>query len=533
MFDVVIRNGQVIDGSGKDRFSADVAIQGDRIVKIGKVSATEANRIIEADGMIVAPGFIDIHAHEYSEYLEARLDSRLRQGVTTEVIGNCGESLAPVIGEGIEVVKNMLKTFGQEAANVDVPWSSMTEHLDYMDKRGVITNYAMLVGNGTIRAAVIGLDDRKATSDELEEMKKLLAQAMEEGAWGLSSGLIYLPSMFADTAELIELAKVSKQYGGIYASHIRGEHDPLLYSAIAEAIEIGRKAGISVEIAHLKLYGKQLWGKAEEILKMLDDARSEGIDVEADTYPYTASHTTLSAILPDWMQGGGTEKMVERLNQPELRKKAREEITAGKVIFFKGIGWEDVKITHSDLDETLDGKSIAQIAQLRQKDPCETAFDLLADDPTLRAIYFAMNEDDVRTILKHPHVKIGSDSYALSSQSRLAKGKPHPRCYGTFPRVLGKYAREEKLFTLEQAIQKMTSLSAQKIGIPDRGVLKENAYADIVVFDPETVRDKATFENPHQYPAGIEFVILNGQVVVENGQYNGKLAGKTLRRGKQ
>ncbi|MCK4625410.1 MAG: amidohydrolase family protein, partial [Phycisphaerae bacterium] len=312
-------------------------------------------------------------------------------------------------------------------------------------------------------------------------------------------------------------------------SHIRGEHDPILKDAIAEAIEIGRQANIPVEISHFKAYGKSLWGKADEFLAMLDDARAEGVEVDADAYPYIATHTMLRAILPAWMQEGGTEKMVERLKQPELRSKAEEEISAGEVVFFKGVGWDGVRIVHSVRDESLEGKSIDEIAKELGKESPETAFDLIEAEPALRANYFALSEEDVRTILKHPLVRIGSDSYALADHGVLAQGRPHPRCYGTFPRVLGKYARDEGLFTMEQAVRKMTSMSAQKTGLAGRGVLEEGAFADVAVFNPETVADRATFEDPHQYPVGIDYVLVNGQVVVEAGDYTGELAGKVLR----
>ncbi len=529
MFDVIIKNGQVIDGTGSERFRADVGIKGDKIVKIGEMSGEESSRVIDADGLIVAPGFIDMHAHEYSILADSHADSKLRQGVTTEVTGNCGMSLAPSQGRGVPAVRSMLQTFGEAAGEIDIPWSSMGEHLDYLDKQGVITNYILLVGHGTVRASVMGFDDRAADADEMEQMKQIVAQCMAEGAWGLSSGLIYLPALYSDTDEIIELAKVAAAAGGIYTSHIRGEHDPLLKDAIAEAIEIGRQANIPVEISHFKLYGKGLWGKADEFLRMMDDANAEGVDVGADAYPYTAGHTMLRTILPSWMQEGGTEKVVQRLKQPELRRKAKEEISAGEVIFFKGVGWDGVRIVHSVRDESIDGRSVAEIAKKLGKEPPETAFDLIEAEPALRANYFAMSEDDVRTILKHPLMRIGSDSYALADHGVLAQGRPHPRCYGTFPRVLGKYARDEGLFTMEQAVRKMTSMSAQKIGLTGRGVLEEGAFADVVVFNPETVIDQATFEDPHQYPVGIDYVMVNGQVVVENGDYTGQLAGKVLR----
>ncbi len=527
MYDVIIRNGQVIDGTGRERFRADVGIIGERVVQIGDLSGEVASRVIDADGLIVSPGFIDMHSHEQSILVDPRADSKVRQGVTTEVMGNCGISLAPIQNDGAMVATSLLGAFRNKA--IEITWSSMSECLDELEGRGVLTNYVTLVGHGTVRASVMGLDDRPPKPDELEAMKAMVTGAMADGAWGLSSGLIYVPAVYSRTEELVELAKVAASAGGIYATHIRGEHDPLLEPAIAEAIEIGSKADIPVEISHFKMFGKDAWGKAEAFLAMLDATRDDGVEVTMDSYPYIASNTTLSVVLPVWMQEGGTVRMVERLRKDELRRKAKEEMSVGNVMFSKGIGWDAVRIVKSRRDESYDDRSIAEIAARQSKDEYETIFDILIAEPGIMAIYFAMCEADVSAILKHPLTRIGSDSYALADHGVLAQGKPHPRCYGTFPRVLGKYSRDEGLFTLEQAVRKMTSTSADKIRLEDRGVLEEGAFADVVAFNPETVIDRATFEDPHQYPVGIDYVIVNGRVVVENGDYTGELAGKVLR----
>ncbi len=531
MFDVIIRNGQVIDGTGQERFRADVGIVGDKIVKIGDLSADQAERVIDADGMVVCPGFIDIHSHEQSILADAHADSKIRQGVTTEVMGNCGISMAPVHGKGgIETAQTLMGAFDVKLP--DINWSSTAEFLDFLENRGVVTNYLTLVGHGIVRASVMGLNDRQPSDEEMKAMKAVVARAMEDGAWGMSTGLIYLPALFSKTNELVELAKVVASFGGIYASHIRGEHYPFLKPAIEEAIEVGRKANIPVEISHFKAYGKKSWGQASKLLAILEAAVDEGVKVNADAYPYVATHTTLNSVLPGWVQEGGKSLMVERLKQPELRRKAREDIAAGRVIYFNEseVGWKDVMIVHSRIDPSRDGLRITEIAKREGKDPYDMVFDILTEEPGILANYFALSEEDVQTFLKHPLVMVGSDGYASNAKGVLGKGKPHPRFYGTFPRVLGKYAREEGLFTLTQAVMKMTSMPARKIGLTDRGVLNEGACADVVVLDPETVTDRATFTDPKQYPDGIPYVLVNGQVVVEAGDYTGQLVGKVLRR---
>jgi N-acyl-D-amino-acid deacylase len=528
MFDIVIRGGEVFGGEGGIPCRADLGIRGDRIVKIGTLSSGEGRRAIDAGKLAVAPGFIDMHGHEFTALVDPRPDSKIRQGVTTEVIGNCGESFAPAYGDGKEKVRELLASYGDP--RVEMCWSGVGEFLDLLTKVGAVTNQILLAGHGSIRASVLGLENRKPSPRELDEMKELLARSMEEGAWGMSTGLIYTPALYADTVELIELASVASSYGGIYTSHIRGEHEGVLEPAIEEAIRIGREAGISVEISHLKLYGTQLWGKADRILRRLGEARREGLDISADAYPYTATHTTLKTVLPPWVQEGGVSRMVERLRDPGLREKMKGEMERGEVIYFKGVGWDGVVLVHSRKDPWITGRSIDEIARARGKDPFLTVFDIIADEPEMRANYFALDERDVQTILKSPLVMIGSDSYGLTADGASARGKPHPRAFGCFPRVLGKYAREEGLFPVAEGIRKMTSFPAAKLGLKDRGTIREGAHADVVVFDPVRTIDKATFREPCRYPDGIEYVLLNGRVVVEHGEHSGELAGRVLRR---
>jgi N-acyl-D-amino-acid deacylase len=527
MLDIIIKNCEIYDGKGDASFPADIGIQEDRIVKIGRLSSGEGRRVIDAQGLAVAPGFIDIHSHEFTVLNDPPPDSKILQGITTEVMGNCGISLAPVSGEGKVKVKEQLGIYKEYTG--DLNWSSLGECLSFLETRGLTTNYIPLVGHGTIRASVMGTENKAPDAEQLKEMKARVARSMEEGARGLSTGLIYPPALFAGTEELIELAKEAARFKGIYASHIRGEHDGVLQPAIEEAIRIGREAGLPVEISHLKLFGRKLWGQADSILKMIELAGGDGLDVTADAYPYTATHTTLKTILPAWVHEGGIRRMVERLKDPSLRKRMREEMERGEVIYFKDVGWEGVMIVKSGRDGSMDGKNIAGISELRRKDPYEVVFDILSEEPGIRANYFALDEEDVSKILKHPLVMIGSDSYALSNSGNLGQGKPHPRTFGTFPRILGKYVREEKLLSLEQGIRKMSFFPALKLGLKDRGRIEEGTFADLVLFDPKRIAGLADFAEPQQYPEGIEIVLLNGEVVVEKGEHTGKPAGRVLR----
>lgn len=527
MLDIIIKNGEIYDGKGGASFPADIGIQKDRIVKIGRLSSAEGRRVIDAQGLAAVPGFIDIHSHEFTILNDPPPDSKVLQGITTEVMGNCGESLAPVSEEGKEKAKEHLSVYKKYTG--DLSWSSLGEYLSFMEARGLTSNYLPLVGHGTIRASVMGHENRVPDTEQLEEMKAMVARSMEEGAWGLSTGLIYPPALFAGTEELIELAKEAARFKGIYASHIRGEHDGVLQPAIEEAIRIGREAELPVEISHFKLFGRKLWGRADTILKMIERAGKDGLDVTADAYPYTATHTTLKTILPAWVHEGGIHRMVKQLQDPSLRKRMKEEMERGEVIYFKDVGWEGVMIVKSSRDGAMDGKTIDRIAELKRKDPYEVVFDILSEEPGIRANYFAMDEEDVRKILKHPLVMIGSDSYALSDSGNLGQGKPHPRAFGTFPRILGKYVRDEKLLSLEQGIKKMSFFPALKLGLKDRGRIEEGTFADLVLFDPERIADRADFTEPKLYPEGIEVVLLNGEVVVEKGEHTGKPAGRVLR----
>ena len=529
MFDVIIKNGKVIDGAGNPWFKADVGIDGQKISAIGRLSAEKASKIIDADGLAVSPGFIDMHSHSDFELLvNPKAESKIRQGITTEVIGNCGESAAP-LNDLMKAETRKTDSLIEEA-ELQLDWSTMKDYLNKLGRQGVAVNVVPLVGHGNLRVYTMGFVDSPPTKTELEEMKKRLAQAMEEGAFGISTGLIYPPGCYAETDELIELSGVVASYGGIYTSHIRDEGDKMLES-VKEAIGIGGEAGIPVEISHHKAEGKVNWGKVKESLKMIEEVRDRGIDVTCDVYPYVAASTVLSAELPHWAHEGGTEKLVQRLTDAETRarliREMREESPDQASMLEVDI-WDVTQIARCKNHPNLEGKTVSEIAQTKHMDAFELVFDLLIEDAAISIVGFHMCEDDVCTVLRHPVSMIGTDASAVAPYGVLGKGKPHPRSYGTFPRVLGKYVREERILTLENAIRKMTSLPAQKLGLRDRGIIREGMRADITIFNPETITDRATYQNPHQYPDGVEYVIVNGKIAVGERGHTGVLAGGVL-----
>ncbi len=523
MFDIIIRGGQVIDGSGASPLPVDVGIKDGRIGVVGKLDEdTPASESIDATGLVVAPGFIDMHSHsDFPLLVNPRAESKIRQGVTTEVIGNCGISAAPVTEERLDLLKEQVDL---DSLGIEWDWLAMAQYLARLRKQGIALNVVPLIGHGTLRAAVMGFDDRVPTAAEMAQMKDLIEGAMSDGAWGLSTGLIYAPSFYADTEELIELSKAVAECGGIYCSHIRGEGRTLL-DAVSEAIRIGEEAGIAVQMSHHKATGKENWGKVTRSLELIDRARAAGLDVTADQYPYIAASNGLSASLPGWMHVGGKAELLERLSDPAVRRRLRQEMK-------KPAGyWDNIKISYCKINKDYEGMSLQELANSKQADPLETVFDLLrAEEATVSIVHFAMSEEDVCTVMQHEAVMIGSDGSALALYGVLNRGKPHPRNYGTFPRVLGKYVREDKVLSLNEAIRKMTGLPAAKLGLTDRGLIREGMWADITLFDPERVRDRATFIDPHRYPAGIEYVLVNGTMVIEKGEHRERLAGCVLRR---
>ena len=523
VYDLLILNGHVLDGTGNPWFKADIGIVGDRIEAVGKLAKEKTERKINAGGHVVAPGFIDIHSHSDMPLLvDPRAESKIHQGVTTEVVGNCGSSAAPMN----RAVKAYREKYSRSAVGDDFQfdWETMADYLTRLDRQGVAVNVAPLVGQGTVRHNVMGYEAREPTDSELRKMRRLVDAAMKDGAWGISSGLIYPPSVYAKTDELIELAKVSAKHGGLYASHIRGEGETLL-DAIKEAVEIGERSGAPVQIAHFKASGKEFWGRTKESHRLVEEARARGVDVTFDQYPYIASSTGLSSVLPHWAHEGGAEKMMERLRDPEIRKRLESERRSDR-------DWSEIMIVYVKKNPRYIGKRITEIAEMEGKKPADAAYDLLlAEDTQVQTVMFGLGEDDVRYVMRSPYMMVGSDGSAISPKGILGKGQPHPRYYGTFPRVLGHYARDEGIITLQEAVRKMTSAPAQKMGFKDRGLLREGYKADITVFDPLKVKDEATFTGPHRFASGIPYVLVNGTVVINSGKHTGSLPGKTLRRG--
>ncbi len=530
-FDLVIKNGRIVDGTGVPWFKGDIAVKDGRIAKIGKIK--ERGEIeIDAAGKVISPGFIDLHNHSDLTILAyPNAESYIMQGVTTAVVGNCGLSMAPLNPDKVDLLKRYVSPFLVKGFDYGWDWRTLGEFYEKVKKQGTTMNLAPLVGQGTVRLAVKGFDPGKPSKEELDEMKALVAQAMEEGAFGMSTGLIYPPGSYATTEEIIELAKVVAEYGGIYATHMRNEGKRLI-EAVEEAIRIGEEAGVPVEISHHKASGKPNWGKVCATLRLMERARKRGVEVHCDVYPYTAGSTTITALLPNWVLEGGVNKMLERLKDKEVRERIKQEIEEDRVIgenFLKAAGWDGVLISQCSIEE-YEGKTLEQI--LKEKGTFDSPYDGLFDwlieiKGDAAMVLFLMDEEDVKWVLSNPLSSVISDSWVTAP---YAGGKPHPRAYGTFPRVLGKYVREEGLLSLEEAIRKMTSQPAGKIRLQDRGLLREGFWADIVIFDPKTIRDKATYQNPHQYPEGIEYVVVNGEIVVEQGKLTGKRPGKILRR---
>jgi N-acyl-D-aspartate/D-glutamate deacylase/photosystem II stability/assembly factor-like uncharacterized protein len=529
-YDLLIRNGSVVDGSGSPAYNADVAIKGDRIVRIGDLSKEKATRVIDARGLVVAPGFIDMLGQSETYVLiDPRAMSKVMMGVTTEITGE-GESIAPINERQIKEQESFLRRF-----NLTIDWRTLDEYFKRLEKQGSGVNLGTFVGATQVREYVIGYDDREPTKPELEQMKELVAQAMRDGALGLSTSLQYVPARFADTAELVELAKVARQYGGIYATHQRSEANTI-DASLNEVFEIAIKAKIRVEIWHLKTAYKKNWGRMAHVLERIKEARASAIDVSADIYPYIAGSTSLAASLPPWALEGGTEKMLARLRDPSMRQRLKKEIAADQTdwenIYLGSGGPEGVLISavvNRELD-SLQGKRMSEIAQQQKKDPLDALFDLLlADQGQTSAIYFMMAEADMRMAMQAPFVSFCTDSGARAADGPLAGSKSHPRGWGSYPRILGRYVRDEHLLSLETAINKMTGAPAARVGLTDRGLLREGMFADVTIFDPRTVIDRATFESPNQYPVGIEYVLVNGQISVDKGKRTSALAGRAVR----
>jgi dihydroorotase/N-acyl-D-amino-acid deacylase len=529
-YDVVIQHGRIVDGTGSPWYSGDIGIRQGRIAAIGNLTGATARRTIDARGMVVAPGFIDMLGQsELTILVNPHLPSKIYQGITTEITGE-GSSVAPVNDAILKADR-----VGYEHYGINPDWRTFHEYFARLEKQGMGINLASYVGATQVRRMVLGDDDRAPNATELERMQTLVRDAMRDGAVGVSTALQYAPAPYASTEELIALAAEAAKFGGIYATHMRSEADAII-PAVDEAVRIGREARIPVEIWHLKTAGKANWGRMPEVIAHIQQARDSGVDITADTYAYPAGFNTFSAIIPPWAHDGGDAKLIERLKDPVIRARIRREMETPGGHWENE--WQEVTGPESILVGAvanpkllpLQGKTIAEIARLWGKDPFDTIFDLLIEDHAYTNVaLFIMSEPDIALALAQPWVSICNDSEGTAPDGLLGKEHPHPRAYGTFPRILRKYVREEKKLTLPDAIRKFSALPAQRMRLTDRGVLKEGMWADVVVFDPETIRDLATFENPNQLSEGMRFVLVNGIPVIEEGKMTNALPGKVLR----
>jgi N-acyl-D-aspartate/D-glutamate deacylase len=526
MLDVLIRSGSVIDGTGAPPRRADVAIAGDRIEAVEPLPRAEATRVIDAAGQVVTPGFVDMHSH--ADFVLPGLptaDSKVHQGFTLEVVGNCGASPAPLTAARRQ---DVIDATGLAVPPLRWDWTTFRSYLEGLSREGLSVNVAPLVGHGTIRVVAMGASDARPTPEQLRDMQAEVGRAMAEGALGLSTGLIYAPGLFADTDEIVALARVAAEAGGLYASHIRGESDTLLTS-IAEAIEVGRRAGLPVQISHLKAAGQANWPKMTQAIELIEAARAGGLDVTADMYPYPAGSTGLTALLPPWVHVGGRQPLLARLADPADRARIRAELDGAGLA--RDAGWDGIVISGCPARRAYEGRTIAHIAAERGEPASEAVIEILLQSRgDADMVLFMMSEDNVARGLARPWVMIGSDGEGRATHGPYSAGKPHPRNYGTCPRFLGHYVRDQRLVPLEEAVRRMTSLPAGKLGLGDRGRLAPGARADVVVFDPATIADTATFADPHRYPRGIAWVLVNGRPVIAAGEHTGARPGRVLSR---
>ena len=530
-FDTVIQNGHIIDGTGSPWYSGDIGIRGGRIAAIGNLAGARSRRRIDARGMVVAPGFIDMLGQsDLTILVNPHVPSKTFQGITTEITGE-GGSVAPI---NDAIIKADRLSF--EHLQITPDWRDFSQYFARLEKQGIGINLASYVGATQVRRMVLGDGDRAPSPAELQQMKSLVREAMKQGAIGLSTALQYAPAPYAKTEELVALASVAAEYGGIYATHMRSEGDTII-EALDEALRIGREAKIPVEVWHLKAAGKSNWGRMPEIVAHIEKARQSGIDISADTYAYPAWFNSFSAFIPPWAHDGGDLKMLERLKDPATRARIRKDMETPSKAWDNE--WEEVpgpeailvSVVHDPKLLPLQGKTVAEIAKLWGKDALDTIFDLLIQDNAFTDVaVFGMSEDDVTLALAQPWVSVDNDSQGTAPDGLLGKEHPHPRAYGTFPRILRKYVREEKKLRLEEAIRKFTALPAQRVRLADRGVIKSGMWADLVVFDPDTIRDRATFENPNQLSEGMQYVLINGVPVIDGGKATNALPGKVLRR---
>jgi N-acyl-D-amino-acid deacylase len=519
--DVLIKNGTIYDGTSSKPRRADVLIRGDKIVAVGNFKNAKAKTVVDASGLAVAPGFINMLSHSYNSILtDGRSLGELRQGVTTQIFGE-GSSMGPLTEE----MKRRRGITG---------WTTLAEYLTFAEKKGISQNIASYIGATTIREYVIGLEDKKATPEQLAQMRELVKQEMETGALGIGSSLIYAPAFYATTEELIEMCRVASQYKGKYISHMRSEGNQLI-EAVEELIRISREANIPAEIYHLKASGEANWAKMDQVIKMVEKARKQGLKVTADMYTYTAGSTGLNSTLPPWTLDGGFEALFKRLQEPETRQKIAAEVRTPTN------SWENMYLLAGSPDRILlagfrnptlrqyIGKTLADVAKQRGKDPVETIMDLILEDRSrVDTVYFMMSEENVKKQLKLPWVSFGSDAASMAAEGVFLNSSTHPRAYGNFSRLLGKYVRDEKVIPLEEAIRRLANLPAKNLGLDRRGLLKAGYFADVVIFDPKTIGDRATFEKPHQYSVGMQHVFVNGQHVLKDGEHTGIKPGRAL-----
>ena len=528
-FDVIIKGGTVYDGTGAEGRVTDIAIRGDRIAGIGDLANATAKTTIDARGLAVAPGFINMLSWSTESLIQdGRSQSEIRQGVTTEIMGE-GNSMGPLNDR-------MKARYVREQRDIkyDIKWNTLAEYLRYLGKRGVSCNVASFLGATTVREYVIGLEDKQPTPEQLEQMRELVRKEMEAGALGIGTSLIYPPAFYAKTDELIELCKVAAKYQGKYISHIRSEGNQLLES-LDELIRISRESGIPAELYHIKAAGEKNWPKEDQLLARIEAAQKEGLKITADMYTYTAAGTGLDACLPPWTEDGGYPALFKRLRDPATREKIAAEVR------IDSDAWENLYLAAGSPDKILlagfkseklkplTGKSLAEVAKMRGKDPIETIMDLLSEDESrIDAMYFLMSEENVRKELAKPWISFGSDEASQAPEGVFLKSNPHPRAYGNFARVLGKYARDEKVLTLPEAVRRLSALPATNLGLDHRGFVQEGMFADVVVFDPATIADRATFDKPHQYAVGMKHVFVNGVQVLKDGEHTGAKPGRAL-----
>lgn len=528
-FDVLIKGGTLYDGTGSAPRRADVGTKGDRIVAVGNLATAKADTVVDASGFAVAPGFINMLSHSENSFLiDGRSMGELLQGVTTQILGE-GQSMGPLSPE-----MKQRRTAGQGDLRFKLEWTTLAEYLNYVEKRGISQNVASYIGATTLREYVIGLEDKKATPEQLAKMRELVRREMEAGALGIGSALIYAPAVYSNTEELIELCKEAAKYKGKYISHMRSEGNQLI-EAVEELIRIAREANIPAEIYHLKASGRDNWQKMDNVIAMVNEARRQGLKITADMYTYTAGATGLDASMPPWVFDGGREALEKRLQDPAARERIAKEIRTPTN------EWENLYLLAGSPDrillvgfrnealKPLTGKTLAEVAKMRGKDPVETIMDLVLEDRSrVGTVYFMMSEENVKKQMQQPWVAFGSDAASMATEGDFLKSSTHPRAYGNFARLLGKYVRDEKVITLQEAIRRLSSLPATNLGLDKRGFIKPGMYADVVVFDPATISDHATFEKPHQYSTGMKHVFVNGLQVIKDGVHTNAKPGRAL-----